>query len=40
MDIKDLSFFLMDIEEKMTAKQKLIAAEILKEIRTRLGFLA
>jgi excinuclease ABC subunit A len=39
MDIKDLSAFLDGIEEKMTGKQKQIAAEILKEIRTRLGFL-
>lgn len=39
MDIKELSSFLKNIEEKMTTKQKLIAAEILKEIRARLGFL-
>jgi excinuclease ABC subunit A len=39
MDIKELSDFLSTIEEKMTGKQKLIAAEILKEIRARLGFL-
>jgi excinuclease ABC subunit A len=39
MDIKELSLFLSDIEEKLSGKQKLIAAEILKEIRTRLGFL-
>jgi excinuclease ABC subunit A len=39
MDIKDLSLFLSDIENKMTGKQKLIASEILKEIRARLGFL-
>ena len=39
MDIKELSVFLSDIEEKMTGKQKQIAAEILKEIRARLGFL-
>jgi excinuclease ABC subunit A len=39
MDIKDLTFFLQNIEEKMSPKQKLIAAEILKEIRARLGFL-
>lgn len=39
MDIKDLSAFLDGIEERMTGKQKQIAAEILKEIRTRLGFL-
>ena len=39
MDIKELSDFLSNVEEKMTGKQKLIAAEILKEIRSRLGFL-
>ena len=39
MDIKELSDFLSNIEEKMTGKQKLIAAEILKEIRARLCFL-
>jgi excinuclease ABC subunit A len=39
MDIKELSGFLSNIEEKLTNKQKQIAAEILKEIRTRLGFL-
>ena len=36
MDIKELSSFLANIEEKMTGKQKLIAVEILKEIRARL----
>jgi len=39
MDIKDLSDFLTNVEEKMTSKQKMIAAEILKELRARLGFL-
>lgn len=39
MDIKELSLFLSHIEEKMNGKQKLIASEILKEIRARLGFL-
>jgi len=39
MDIKELSEFLGSVEDKMTGKQKLIAAEILKELRTRLGFL-
>jgi excinuclease ABC subunit A len=39
MDIKELSSFLESIEERMTTKQKLIASEILKEIRARLGFL-
>lgn len=39
MDIKELSQFLSGVEDKMTGKQKQIASEILKEIRTRLGFL-
>ena len=39
MDIRELSYLLEGIEEKMTGKQKAIAAEILKEIRSRLGFL-
>src|SRR5660398_195051 len=39
MDIKELSLFLANIEEKMTGNQKIIAAEILKEIRARLSFL-
>jgi excinuclease ABC subunit A len=39
MDIKELSSFLESIEDRMTNKQKLIASEILKEIRARLGFL-
>ncbi len=39
MDIRELSSFLENIEEKLTVKQRLIASEILKEIRARLGFL-
>jgi excinuclease ABC subunit A len=39
MDIRDLFTFLSDIEDKLSEKQKKIAAEILKEIRARLGFL-
>jgi excinuclease ABC subunit A len=39
MDIKELSAFLEGIEEKMSGRQKQIAAEILKEIRNRLSFL-
>ncbi len=39
MDIRELSGFLQDVEDKMTSKQKQISAEILKEIRSRLGFL-
>jgi excinuclease ABC subunit A len=39
MDIKELSFYLANVEEKMSTRQQQIAAEILKEIRPRLGFL-
>jgi excinuclease ABC subunit A len=39
MDIRELSMFLANVEVKMSEKQRLIAAEILKEIRARLGFL-
>ncbi|HEX2969636.1 MAG TPA: excinuclease ABC subunit UvrA [Bacteroidales bacterium] len=39
MDIRELSAFLSNVEDKMTGNQKIIASEILKEIRTRLGFL-
>ena len=39
MDIRELSDFLSVVEEKMSGKQKQIATEILKEIRSRLGFL-
>jgi excinuclease ABC subunit A len=39
LDINELSHFLENVEDKMTPKQKQIASEILKEIRSRLGFL-
>jgi excinuclease ABC subunit A len=39
MDIRELSSFLADIEDRMSSRQKQIASEILKEIRPRLGFL-
>jgi len=39
MDIKELSLYLASAEEKMSSRQRQIAAEILKEIRPRLGFL-
>jgi len=39
MDISELNDWLKDIEKKLTAKQKKIAAEVLKEIRARIGFL-
>jgi excinuclease ABC subunit A len=35
MDIRELTSFLGSVEERMTGKQKLIASEILKEIRAR-----
>jgi excinuclease ABC subunit A len=39
LDVRELSAFLSNVGEKMSEKQRLIAAEILKEIRARLGFL-
>ena len=39
MDIRELSVFMENIEERMQERQRIIAAEILKEIRGRLGFL-
>lgn len=39
MDISELSAWMADIEERMTERQKKIAPEILKEIRSRLKFL-
>ncbi len=39
MDIRELQAFLAGVEDKMSGKQRTIASEILKEIRTRLGFL-
>lgn len=39
LDIRELSAFMEDIEERMSEKQRNIASEILKEIRARLGFL-
>lgn len=39
MDISVLATWLENVEEKMNDRQKTIAVEILKEIRTRLGFL-
>ena len=39
MDISVLSSWLENIEDEMDERQKTIAIEILKEIRTRLGFL-
>jgi len=39
MDIRELSGFLENVTDKLNSKQKQIAAEILKEMRARLGFL-
>lgn len=39
MDISSLMDWLKNIEERIDERQKIIAVEILKEIRTRLGFL-
>lgn len=39
MDISDLVAFLENIEDRMSDKQRKIAGEILKEIRSRLSFL-
>ena len=39
MDIRELSDYLGNIEDSMSERQKKIASEILKEIRSRLGFL-
>lgn len=39
MDISVLADWLANVEDKMDERQKTIAIEILKEIRTRLGFL-
>lgn len=39
MDIKELSLYLSAIEQQMSERQRKIASEILKEIRTRLSFL-
>lgn len=39
MDISDLTAWFESVEDRMSQKQRLIATEILKEIRKRLGFL-
>lgn len=39
MDILTLTDWFANLEERLTERQKIIAVEILKEIRTRLGFL-
>lgn len=39
MDISDLSDWFVDVESRMGERQNVIAKEILKEIRSRIGFL-
>ncbi len=39
MDIRELADFLSDVETRLSDRQRAIASEILKEIRSRLGFL-
>ena len=39
MDLRDLTAFIDGVEEKLSERQKKIASEILKEIRSRLSFL-
>lgn len=39
MDIRDLYDWILEAEQHLGSKQKVIAAEILKEIKNRLGFL-
>lgn len=39
MDIKDLHVWFQDVEKGMSDKQKIIAKDILKEIRARIGFI-
>ncbi len=39
MDIEDLAKWFVGLEKKLSEKQNLIASEVIKEIRTRIGFL-
>jgi len=39
MDIEDLAKWLVGLESKLSEKQNQIASEVIKEIRTRIGFL-
>ena len=39
MDIEDLAKWFVGLEKKLSEKQNQIAAEVIKEIRTRIGFL-
>jgi excinuclease ABC subunit A len=39
MDIRELSIWFDNLEDRLTEKQRIIGAEVLKELRKRLGFL-
>ncbi|MBS0010568.1 MAG: excinuclease ABC subunit UvrA [Bacteroidales bacterium] len=39
MDIKELAAFINDLEAQLSERQRKIASEVLKEIRSRIGFL-
>lgn len=39
MDISDLSYWFNELDQKLTEKQKVIASEVVKEIKARLQFL-
>ena len=39
MDIVDLNHWLLEVEPRLTERQKLIGKDILKELRARVGFL-
>jgi len=39
LDLRELQNWLLNIDDQLSSKQRLIGVEILKEIRTRLGFL-
>jgi len=39
LDTEELSNWLVDVEDKLSTKQQIIASEILKELRTRIQFL-
>ena len=40
MNISDLEIWLRDVEDRLTDRQKIIATELLKEIRNRISFLS
>ncbi|MFI5171946.1 MAG: excinuclease ABC subunit UvrA [Chitinophagales bacterium] len=39
MDIKDLQLWFNDVDERLSPRQKIIAKDLLKEIRARIGFI-